>query len=142
MKNGPLPDQHHISRYCSPTRCTEDGQVTSAAFRLREGENALSVNWLEFLSSTDRDTQIQEIRKVLASKMNKIGANAKIAALNIGQMRDYVRTHSPDSRNLPVLHDPLVDDPSHSGIYNLREDDDLIATLIAEVVQETYSARA
>ncbi len=50
-------------------------------------------------------------------------------------------TESPDGRNLEVLHDPLMNDPSHSGIYNLKQDDELIAELILETVRESYSAR-
>lgn len=142
MKFGPLPDQDHISRLCSKDKCTEDGQVTGAAFLLRSEETFLSVNWLEYLCSNVRDTQIQEVRKVFASKMRRVGTQAKIAVLNVGKIREYIRTESPDNRNLSVLHEPLEDDPSHSGIYNLHNDDSLIADLIAEVVQETYSARA
>jgi hypothetical protein len=74
--------------------------------------------------------------------MRRVGTQAKIAVLNVGKIREYIRTESPDNRNLSVLHEPLEDDPSHSGIYNLHNDDSLIADLIAEVVQETYSARA
>ena len=43
---------------------------------------------------------------------------------------------------IEVLHDPLMNDPSHSGIYNLKQDDELmIAELILETVRESYSAR-
>ena len=35
---------------------------------------------------------------------------------------------------------PNINDPSHSGIYNLKDDDKLIAELILKTVRETYSA--
>ena len=50
-------------------------------------------------------------------------------------------TESPDGRNLEVLHDPLIDDLSHSGICNLKQNEELIAELILETVREFYSAR-
>ena len=70
-----------------------------------------------------------------------LGVKAKIAVLNVGEIINYVRTKSPDARNLSVLHEPKEDDPSHSGIYGFRYDDHLIADLIAETVQEIYPAR-
>ena len=70
-----------------------------------------------------------------------LGAKAKIAVLNVGEIINYVHTQSPDARNLKVLCEPEEDDPSHSGIHGFRYDDHLIAELIAETVQEIYPAR-
>lgn len=138
MKDDPIHDQDHISRYCSAMRCTENGQVTGAAFQPRQIDEYLSVNWLEFFHIADRQEEIREVRKVLSLKL---GAKAKIAVLNVGETTSYVRTKSPDARNLSMLHEPEEDDPSHSGIYGFQYDDRLIADLIAEMVQETYPAR-
>jgi hypothetical protein len=119
-------------------RCTENGQATGTAFQLSQIEKYLSVNWLEFFHLADRQEEIREIRKVLRLKL---GAKAKIAVLNVGETISYVRTRSPDARNLSMLHEPEEDDPSHTGIYGFQYDDRLIADLIAEIVQETYPAR-
>lgn len=138
MKGDPISDQDHISRYCSAMHCTENGQVTGTAFQLRQIEEYLSVNWLEFFHLADRQKEIREVRKGLRLKL---GAKAKIAVLNVGEAINYVRTQSPDARNLKVLYEPEEDDPSHSGIHGFRYDDHLIADLIAETVQEVYPAR-
>ncbi|MCK4604205.1 MAG: hypothetical protein KAU41_05825, partial [Deltaproteobacteria bacterium] len=94
MKGDPLPDQDHISRYCSGIRITEDGRVTAAAFQLRTVDEYLSVNWLEFLGQPNREAEIKVIRGILDSKIS-LGAKAKIAVLNVGKMRDYIRQNSP-----------------------------------------------
>ena len=60
---------------------------------------------------------------------------------DVGEVRKKVLIESPDGRNLEVLHAPLMNDPSHSGIYNLKQDDELIAELILETICESYSAR-
>jgi hypothetical protein len=140
MKGDLIPHKDHISRYCSATQCTEQEQVTGVAFQLRPTDEHLSVNWLEFLRLTNRQAEIREVRRILSSKL-KLGSKAKIAILNVGEVINYVRMQSPDSRNLGVLHDPEENDPSHSGIYGYRYEDHLIADLIAEVVQTTYPAR-
>ena len=139
MKGDKIPDQNHIARYCKPTQVS-DGQIQATAFMLRTGEESLSVNWLEFLNCSSRESEITEIRNLYSSKLS-VGVRAKIAVLNVGEVRQKVLTESPDGRNLVVIHDPFIDDPSHSGIYNLKQDGELIAELILETVREAHSAR-
>jgi len=135
-----IPDPDHIARFCRPKQVS-DGQIQATAFMLRSDEEYLSVNWLEFLNCSSRDHEINEIRNIYSAKLT-VGARAKIGVLNIGEVREKVVTESPDKRNIEVLHDPIEDDdPSHSGIYNLKQDDELIAELILATVHETYSAR-
>ncbi|MBM4066849.1 MAG: hypothetical protein FJ266_14645 [Planctomycetes bacterium] len=139
MKGDKIPNQHHITRYCQP-KYILDGQIQPGAFKLRAGEESLSVNWLEFLNCSSRESEIAEIQNIYSTKLN-VGGRAKIAVLNVGEVRQKVLTESPDGRNLEVIHDSSTDDPSHSGIYNLKQDDELIAELILETVHEAYSAR-
>jgi len=140
MKGDTIPDQHHIARYCRPKQVPY-GQIQATAFMLRKDEGSLSVNWLEFFKCSSRKIEIDELRSTYFRKF-KVGAGAKIAILNISEVREKVLTESPDRRNLKVLHDPEAYDPSHSGIYNLRHDDEIIiAELILETVRETYPAR-
>jgi len=141
MKGDKIPDQDHIARYCRPTH-TSDGQIQATAFMLRSGEESLSVNCLELLNCSGRESEVAQLRTIYATKLRSVGARAKIAILNVGEVRNHVLTESLDRRNLEVLHDPQSEDPSHSGIYNLREDDELIAELILTTVRETYNARA
>lgn len=140
MKGDKIPNYDHIARYCKPIT-VEDGQIQATAFLVRIGEESLSVNWLEFLNCSSRENEIAELRKIYSRKFNKVGMSAKIAVLNIGEVCEKVLTKSPDRRKLEVLHAPIENDPSHSGIYNLKQDDELIAELILELVRETYSAR-
>ncbi len=139
MKGEKIPDPDHIARFCRPMQVS-DGQIQAVAFMFRPGEESLSVNWLEFLNCSNRDSEITEIRNIYSVKLN-VGARAKLAVINVGEVCEKVLTESPDRRNVEVLHDPMDDDPSHSGIYNLEPDGELIAELILETVRETYPAR-
>ena len=140
MKEDTVPDQDHISRYCSATKCTETGEVTGAAFMLRVDEDFLSVNWMEFLNLADQQAEIEEVRRVLGSKLI-LGLQARIAVLNVGETVRYVKENSLDNKQLKVLHEPEEDDPSHSGIHGYGHENSLIADLIAEKVRQTYPAR-
>ncbi len=120
------------------------GEITGASFHLRADDEYLSVNWLEYLGLGDRDSEITEVRRVLSTKI-KPGSTAKIVVLNVDYMKDHVRQNSPDHRDLRVLHrpdePPDKPDPSHSGIFDTRQDEQFIAELIAEKVLETFAAK-
>jgi hypothetical protein len=142
MKGDTIPDQHHIARLCRPKCISPDEKIQASAFMVRVGEESLSVNWLEFLKSSSRENEIAELQNIYSKKFNKVEVRAQIAVLNVGEVREKVLAESPDRRNLKVFHNPEVNDPSHSGIYNLRHDDEIIITeLILESVQETCTAR-
>ena len=141
MKGQAIPDSDHVGRYCKAST-VENGEISAAAFMMRETEEYLSVNWLEELKSPSRASQIRDLQELYTKKL-KVGATARIAILNVGTLRTKVERESPDSRLLRVLHEPEEpDDPSHAGIYEIPHDDEIIAELIAQVVLEKYPARA
>ena len=139
MKGDIIPDKDHISRYCAPKTIREDGKIGASAFILRESEESLSVNWLEYLNCSSRESEIAEIRRVYSLKLD-VRAKAKLAVLNVGEMSNKVKNESPDRRSLYVLHEKDNNDPSHSGIYNLKPDNESIANLIFKTILESYSA--
>ena len=144
LKDESIPPDHHISRYCGGASLLKNGEVTGTSFLLRPTDEYLSVNWLDFLELDDRDSEIEEVKRVLGTKM-KLGSTAKIAVLNVGYTQDHVRQKSQDNRYLNILHrpdePPDKPDASHSGIFDTEEDEQLIADLIAEKVLETFAAR-
>lgn len=143
MNGDKIADENHIARLCMPKSVTDDGQIEASAFILKANEESLSVNWLEYLNCSDRSSEIAKLRGIYSSKLNRVGLRAKIAVLNVGEVRERVLAESPDARNLKVLHEPIKDDISHSGIHGLRPDNELIAELIRKTVREreTYPAR-
>jgi len=143
VKGDIIPDENHVSRYCKPMQI-DDGEIQASAFLLRNIDEGLSVNWLEILQCSSRDEEIAKIRESYYSTFNSIGLRAKIAVLNVGNIRTKVQQETTNNRNLDVIHFPLIDDDeedSHSEIRNMRPDEELIAELIAETVLETFPAR-
>lgn len=146
MKGDPVPDSDHVARFCRPAWVSE-GEIQATAFMLRANEESLSVNWLEIFNCPNRAAEIVEIQRLYHNTFNKISLNARIAILNVGAVRTIVRSETPDSRVLEVLHDPLLNDPnrvddeSHSEIRNLKEGNEFIAELILEVLRENHPAR-
>ena len=149
MSGEEIPDPDHVARHCSVTKMKQDGTVSGAAFRLRAGKDvSLSVNWLEFLHPDERGLQLAALRDAFRAKGFELRPTARFAVLNAGELRRHVRQQSGDGRVLKVQHEPLskatdgIDDPSHAGISGYGADDDIIADLIAQAVEEVYAAGA
>ena len=140
MDGDPVPTTDHISRWCRKRTIVED-RITGAAFEHRPIDEYLSVNWLEFLALDSREEEIAEIQRVLNAKLNIHGKD-RIAVGNVGEVLEYVRAESLDQRQLSVIHKPLDGDESHSGIFGLRKNEDMLhRELIAEKFQKSYQAR-
>lgn len=138
MKGDQVPKSNHVSRYCGGSH-VQNGQVDGSAFMLRETDDYLSVNWLEHLAKGDRGRQIRNLRHTLEAKGLRLGKSALLAVLKVGEAIDHVQ--EAVERILDVLHEPESDDHSHSGIFGYNAEDDIIADLLAETVNETYPAR-
>jgi hypothetical protein len=143
LKGDAIPESDHFSRLCLKKTINE-GEVQAAAFLPRRAtEESISINWLEALGLSDRNSEIDELWRIYSRKFNKL-KGAQIALLNVGQLREVVLNNSSDKRNLAVLHDPILsenpalNDPSHSGIYNLKPDDIEIAEIILQTILENH----
>ena len=110
---------------------------------LKPDETYLSTNWMECTEATSRADQLTIIRQHLTNKDIKLTANGRLAVLHLQAVIDHVRLNAPDARTLVAHHEPILPhDPSHSGIYGYTANDQLIADLIAQVVQEVHQAKA
>ncbi len=140
MTETPVPDDHHVTRLCGASYIRSDGVVSFTAFCPRPGEAYLSVNWLEYLHSTDEAAALAEIRRVLATK-RKVGSNARLAILRVSDAKAAVRAASGDRLALDVTHEPEPDDPSHSGMYGVPIEAMDIQEALAEAIQRLTEAR-
>ena len=143
MNGNDLLDGAHVVRYVKPTSRHEDGSVDGSAFRLRSGDNGLSVNWLEYFSDLTKAQQLDEVRRLSRLTMRKRGC---LAELGVGATKQY----SPELTALRFVHKPLATengyeaDPSHSEIIGLPQGDSpqaaLLGDLIAECIQAIHPA--
>jgi hypothetical protein len=141
MPGPEIPGTDHVCRLCGATKCDEDGRPVGDAFMLRPAEAYLSTNWLEGIGAPARADQRATVRRHLADKGMNLSANARLAVLHLHTVIEHVRSWSPDARVITAHHEPEPLDPSHSGLYGYTADDQLIADLIAQVVEEVHKAR-
>ena len=130
-----LPDEAHISRYCRPSAVGQDGLPLAAAFQLKEGEDYLSVNWLEYYRTPDLKTAVARVRKVFRVKGYRLRQNGRFAVLSVGAAKVAV---SEVTGSLPRIdHLPLDDDASHSGIFGCKADNLAVAAELKTLVCPT-----
>jgi hypothetical protein len=136
-----LPSSDHVARYCKPTT-VDHGQIQAPAFLLRRdlGETYLSVNWLEHLGAA-RELQINTLQAVFATKFARVSAAAEFAVLNAGAIRAHITSECAMCPAIDVCHEPEPADASHTGIFGIVADDQLVAELLVEIIVERHAAK-
>lgn len=145
MTGNEIPDNDNVVRYVGATNIGENGYALGGAFRLRAGEDRLSVNWLECFSGMSKLEQLSEIRKLSRLDM---GRNGRLAELNVGSTKEHIHHKLPLIRfvksPLPATEN-CVADPSHADIIGpptmSSPQSALIGDMIAECVNGLHPAR-
>ena len=135
MQYARIDETHHISRYCKPSSIDKEKQLPLAsAFKLREGEEYLSVNWLEYFEAEDLNQAIDFVRQAFRDKNYSVKHNGRFALLRVKEVKNMI---------LGLRYLPSKNDPSHSGIFGYTASDRLIALKIAELVrtEDVYPAK-
>ena len=136
-----LPPEHHVARYCRP-RWVVQGIVSRDAFLLREEEDFLSTNWLEYFHNSDRPLQISGVRVSLGQKF-RLDPNGRFAVLNTGEAANRVERSQGVRLSFQVLGQ--ASDPSHAGIFGygsttVDSNANDIALILARSVRELHPA--
>jgi hypothetical protein len=126
-----LPDEDHVMRYVSWARLRRDADdnvlgVLPEAFQLRQDEDALSVNWIEFYGNSE--TRVHESVWALR-KSRKAGAKSAFVIGEVGKIKATCTLHGCTVR---VLHEPQDGEPAHAAIRRLPRDDLILLAALAE----------
>ena len=133
-----LPEDDHISRYCKPSAIAESGLPLASAFGLRQGEEYLSVNWLEYFRLPELSAAVEKVREAFRSKGYQVRPNGRFVVLNIGAAKRMV--FEGVRCVLRINHHPLANDPSHASILGYGPDDLMVAVELAALAtpQDVY----
>ena len=136
MKGDPLPDEDHVSRYCSPAR-VESGLPSAAAFELRPQDQFLSVNWLEYWGQPDLVVALDRVRKEFHLQVREDG---RFAVLNVSAVKLAIERVT--QRQSSVTHQPTVAMESHAGAFGFSSNDFEVAVELARMAhpQDVFPA--
>ena len=133
MSGAEVDEKHHVSRYCKP-RFIDDGLPVAGAFALRNNEEYLSVNWLEFFDTLKLTQAIDCVRQVFRNKDYSVGINGRFVSFKVRKLKEVISNHTDLSPR--VVRIPVENDPSHCGVYGYTghiSTDKLIALKIAKL---------
>src|SRR5262245_7652160 len=146
-KGDAIPDDHHVLLHVPPSKIEQDGRINGAAFKRREDEAGLSVEWREALGNDPVADQLQAIR---AAFRRQLRPSHRFAELPVGVTREHVRVHAAAlsmAVDLAFEHEPREAgdgrpaDPFHSEIFGTPENAHLQATAIGDLIAECISER-
>ena len=109
-----------------------DGAPLEEAFLLREREEYLSTNWLEYFHLEDRNVQLAGVRQSLLDKGRTVARSASLAVLNVGETVD--RCQQALDLSIIFINFGEPEDQSHTGIFGLTEQPDRAAQVLAKSI--------
>ena len=114
-----IPDDDHVSRYCSPGKIMSDGLPSAEGFRPPK-DLRLSVNWLEFFHELDCAHALDRVRHALQETLT-IKPNGRLAVLNVLAAKVAAAEASKTAGlgqplSICIEHQPLPGNPSHAEI--------------------------
>lgn len=139
MKKGAqLPEDHHVMRHVPWSRLRRDADenvigILPHAFELREGESALSVNWVEFHAEEGVDPEvasIQAFRRTLDIRNR--------SAFGIGNVKEIADVTDERGRSLRTTYSPNSSNQSHSSIKGRPLEDEIAREKLAVRVFERF----
>lgn len=145
-KGSNLPNDDHVMRYVpwSKLRRDEDDNVLgflSEAFKLREGEESLSLNWLEYFSGTRDDRVRQSVE--MFRRARQVGVKSAYGVANVKRIKEVCAASGARVR---VVYEPeeakdgKPPNPAHSEIRYLPPDDmSLLEALASQAFAELVS---
>ena len=134
-----LPGQDHIMRYVPPARLRkdEDGIVLGIlpqAFAHRNGEDSLSINWLEYFKK-DKASNLCDCVDVQRATLN-VGKNCVYAVAMVDKVKQIcIKKQKP----VRIVYQPTKGNLAHSALYvQHNEDLNVMSDLALEFEKEMH----
>lgn len=118
MERKAIKHEHNVVHYLSKRKINnKNGKVQRHVFRLRDCENGLSVNWLEFFMNLAKHEQLEQVQRCMLQNDYSLSASGFLAELNVGKtIRVIYMKHNIE---ITFVHDPIKNNHSHSLICGL-----------------------
>lgn len=129
-----IPGDNHVVRHVGRDKMLSDGRISGQAFRRKDEEEYMSVNWVEYFGLISHIAAIQKIEQAYLNKGRTVNKSSKFAVINIDRMTECVNKEAHIT--LHVKHEGTSPDPSHSGVFNMPKEDTTIGNLIAQIIDK------
>ena len=109
-----LNDSHNVVRYVKPSLVGKNQKIDSRAFELRETDDGLSVNWLEYFEGKTKEQQLEEVKAHCELTISK---NGKFVELSVGETKQSLAEYE---ESVCFVRKPTESDPSHCELLFSR----------------------
>lgn len=119
-----LPDEDHVMRHVSNKRLLRDengnaiGGFLPQAFELRDEEDGLSVNWLEYFNGSHQQNIEASIQTFRTTR--RIGKTSAFGISAVKKIQDVCAEHG--ANKVRVVSRPSKKNKSHSTIIRIPRD--------------------
>jgi hypothetical protein len=144
-KHGPLPSNHHVVRYVPWAKLRKDEHdgvigILGEAFRQREDEKYLSVDWLEYPGEPDtrsrEEMALASARRIRNSNL-AVKPKSGFVIGEVGQIQ--ARCRELKQIKVFVTYEPSLSNQAHAAVKKLpREDMELQEDLANGVWSELH----
>lgn len=136
-KNDPIPASDHVTRWIKPKFAPreEDGtliEIFPQAYELKDGEEYLSVTWLEHFGG-DRQSQREAAAEAVRQSFDKkkLQASSTFTVANVGRLAEACLARGSKVR---ILHEPEDENTGHVAVRRFpREAGELLEILAGQV---------
>lgn len=140
MSSYEIPRDHHLARYCAPTK-SPDKSLFMPRTETNPPDVCLSWNWLELFDQGERQQELDMIRDTFDKRTLK--PDGKFVVFRIGEVVDIMADAT--GCEITARFKPVVGNVSHAGLcgYDLS-DQSLLADMadeIAESVSDSHVFR-
>ena len=124
-----IENAHHVMRYCRPKQ-VQRGKITESAFALREKEEYLSANWLEYFNEGMQFPELlRKTRETVGQSLN-LPHNGRFAKIHVGDAKRKIK-------GVRIQYRPVDNNPAHAGIYPPSEKNREITLELANLVSDS-----
>jgi hypothetical protein len=105
--------------------------IFSDAFKMRDVEKTLSVNWLEYFPGS----KVERLQKVREHSELDLGNNYGFAVLNVGTFSAACESVHGKVR---VIYEPTTD-PSHAAMHRYPREHDELFAILANIAKNDFT---
>ena len=112
--------------------------MSGEAFRIKDGDSDLSVNWVEFFGEPDLNVAIELVQHDLEGALS-LSKNGLFALLNVAEAKTIIQTLI--KREPGIVHDPTEFVESHTRMCGFAPEEFLVSTALASAVVCTFPVK-
>ena len=130
----PISKDHHVGRYVSPSKYTNDMLHWSALLPRPQDRGEASFSWLEFFGTCDLETLVNRLKASLSKKLT-LSKNGVFGVLNVGDAKAGIGNAQPGTE-LRFTYTPVEGFESHASMFGVDESNEAAGKFLRDLCEK------